>query len=384
MTNRSSAICALVCCLAFCSQASAQSGAITTVAGKGTVLASGDGGPATAAGMSTTGGVAVDASGNIFIADGYNNRVRKVSAGVITTVAGNGTKGFSGDGGPATAASLNFPVAVAVDAAGNLFIADLYNNRIREVSAAGIITTVAGNGASNAQSGQGAFSGDGGPATSAGLNGPFGVAVDAAGDLFISDLYNNRVRKVSASGTITTVAGNGTQGFTGDGGPATAAQIAQPYGIAVDGSGNLFFADFGNTRVRKVSASGTITTVAGNGTPGFTGDGKTGTAAELNYPKGIALDASGNLFIADSANSLIRKLSASGIMTTVAGTGDFGYTGDGGPATSAKLYFPRGVAVDAAGNVFIADLNSVIREVSASGSTTTGTPPPERRRPRIP
>ena len=194
------------------------------------------------------------------------------------------------------------------------------------------------------------------------------------GNLFISDLYNNRVRKVSANGVITTVAGNGTQGFTGDGGPATAAQIAQPYGIAVDGSGNFFFADFGNTRVRKVSASGTITTVAGNGTPGFTGDGKSRTAAEVNYPKGIALDASGNLFIADFANSLIRKVSASGIITTVAGTGDFGYTGDGGPATSAKLYFPRGVAVDTAGNVFIADLNSVIREVSASGSTTLPTP----------
>jgi uncharacterized protein (TIGR03437 family) len=323
----------------------------------------------------STAGVAVDAAGNIFIADGYNNRVRKVSAsGTITTVAGNGSRGFSGDGQAATAAELNFPTAVAVDAGGNLFIADLYNNRIRKVSGSGIITTVAGNGAQNSQSGQGTYSGDNGPAASAGLNMPYGVAVDASGNLFIADLYNNRVRKVSPSGTITTVAGNGNQGFSGDNGPATAASLAQPYGIAVDTSGNLFIADFGNDRVRKVSASGTITTAAGNGNQGFSGDGGPAISSELNYPKGITVDTLGNLFIADFGNNVIRKVSASGVITTVAGNGNFGCTGDGGPATSAELDFPLGVAVDASGNLFIADTNSVIRKVSASTSTSSTTP----------
>ena len=345
-----------------------------TVAGNGTVLSSGDGGPATSAGMSTS-GVAVDAIGNIFIADGYNNRVRKVAPnGAITNVAGNGTRGFSGDGQGATAAELNFPVAVALDAAGNLFIADLYNNRIRKVSTSGIITTVAGNGAQNSQSGQGTYSGDNGPATSAGLNMPYGVAVDASGNFFIADLYNNRVRKVSSSGTITTVAGNGQQNFSGDGGPAISASLAQPYGIAVDALGNLFVADFGNVRVRKVSASGVITTIAGNGNPGFSGDGGSAASAQLNYPKGLAVDASANLFIADFGNNLVRKVSASGVITTVAGNGNFGYTGDGGPATSAELDFPLGVAVDASGNFLIADTNSVIRKVSASTSTSSTTP----------
>jgi formylglycine-generating enzyme required for sulfatase activity/sugar lactone lactonase YvrE len=359
-------ICTLVFFLALCSQASGQSGLITTFAGNRTVLASGDGGPATSAGMSTF-GVAVDASGNVFIADSYNNLVRKVSAdGIVTTVAGNGTQGFSGDGGPATSAALNFPVAVAVDASGNLFIADLSNNRVRKISASGTISTVAGNGA--AQGGRGGSTGDGGPATSASLNFPSGVAVDASGNLFIADLYNYRVRKVSAGGTITTVAGNGAAGYSGDGGPAASAKLTEPYGLALDASGNLFIADYGNTRVRKVSASGTITTVAGNGNVGFSGDGGPAASAELNYPKGIAVDASGDLFIADSGNNVIREVSAGGVIRTVAGNGNFGFSGDGGPAVSAELQFPVGVAVDASGDVFIADYNSVIREVPASGA----------------
>jgi uncharacterized protein (TIGR03437 family) len=358
--------------LTFCSLANGQ--IITTYAGNGTVLSSGDGGAAPSAGTNTA-GVAVDASGNLFIADGYNNRVRKVStSGIITTVAGNGTQGFSGDGGAATAASLGFPVAVAVDAAGNLFIADLYNNRVRKVSTNGVITTVAGNGTKNVQSGLGSYSGDNGPATAAGLNYPYGVAVDASGNLFIADLYNNRVRKVSTSGVITTIAGNGQAGFAGDGGPAASAQLDEPFGIAVDAAGNLFITDYGNDRVRRISASGTITTVAGNATPGYTNDGGLATAAQLNYPKGIAIDSSGNLFIADFSNSVVRKISASGTITTVAGNGSFGYTGDGGPATSAELDFPPGVAVDASGNLFIADTRSVIRKVSVSGATTLPTP----------
>jgi len=342
--------------------ASGQGGIITTVAGNGVNGFSGDGGPATSAEFNLPEGVAVDASGNLFIADFGNNRIREVSAsGIITTVAGNGSQGFSGDGGLATSASLNQPTDVAVDASGNLFIADDYNNRIRKVSASGIVTTVAGNGAQG-------FSGDGGPATSAELYYPNGVAVDASGNLFIAEGGNDRIRKVSASGIITTVAGNGTYGFSGDGGPATSASLYVPIDVAVDASENLFIADFDNLRIRKVSASGIITTVVGNGTQGFSGDGGPATSAELYHPTGAVVDVSGNLFIADTYNNRIRKVSASGIITTVAGDGIQGFSGDGGPATSAELNQPGRLAVDVSGNLFIPDGNR-IREVSASAST---------------
>jgi uncharacterized protein (TIGR03437 family) len=368
------------------------SGLITTVAGDGTQGFSGDGGPATSASLNLPGGesdhagIAVDVSGNLFIADWGNNRIRKVSAsGIITTVAGNGNGGtlggFSGDGGPATSASLAVPSGVAVDASGDLLIADQYNHRIRKVSAtSGIITTVAGNGIVG-------FSGDGGPATSASLGYPLGVAVDAAGNLFIADGY--RIRKVSASGVITTVAGNGTQylgGFSdycycqnGDGGPATSASIGPPSSIAVDASGNFFFNDIGNLLIRRVSASGIITTVAGNGTPGFSGDGGPANLAELTGANGIAVDAFGNLFIADSPRVREVPASPSGIIT-IAGNGNASFSGDGGPATSAGMC-AGGVAVDASGNLFIADAcNSRIREVSPStvelgALSTAGTVP---------
>jgi len=363
-------ICLLVC-LSFCFQASGQGGIITTVAGNGGYGVLGDGGPATAAELYAAFGVAVDASGNLFIADQANRRIRKVSAsGIITTVAGSGPGGeaagggFSGDDGPATSAQLSGPQSVIVDASGNLFIADTYNNRIRRVSVSGIITTVAG-------SGPRGFSGDGGPATAASLYYPSDVAVDSAGNLFIADFDNQRIRKVSASGIITTVAGNGTQGFSGDGGPATAASLYYPSGVAVDASGNLFIADSGNSRIRKVSASGIITTVAGSGpsgfSSGFSGDGGPATSASLGEPYHVAVDSAGNLFIADTGNSRIRKVSASGIITTVAGSGTDGFSGDGGPAASASLSEPCGVAVDASGNLFIADTyNNRIRRVSTS------------------
>jgi trimeric autotransporter adhesin len=362
-------ICLLLSCVAFCSQASGQSGIITTVAGNGNPGFSGDGGPATAASLSEPSGVAVDASGNLFIADLRNNRVRKVSAsGEITTVAGNGDAGFSGDGGPATAASLNQPTDVAVDASGNLFIADDYNQRIRKVSVDGIITTFAGNGASG-------FSGDGGPAASAAFYYPSAVAVDASGNLFISDTANCRIRKVSADGIISTVAGNGNYGFSGDGGPATSASLFSPGALAVDASGRLFISDVVNNRIREVSTSGIITTVAGNGPTcevaepcgGFSGDGGPATSASLNRPSGVALDSSGNLFIADYYNNLVRKVSASGIIITFAGTGRLGFSGDGGPATLATLRYPFEVAADAFGNLFIVDTdNERIRCVGGS------------------
>jgi uncharacterized protein (TIGR03437 family) len=368
----------LVSFVAFCYQASGQSGIITTVAGNGAQTSSGDGGPATSASLAPW-GVAVDASGSLFIADPFNNRIRKVSAsGIITTVAGNGTQGFSGDGGPAISAFLNNPEGVAVDASGNLFIADSGNSRIRKVSASGIITTVAGNGSGSFAS----HPGDGGPATSVPLS-PFGVAVDASGNLFIADSGNGRIRKVSASGIITTVAGGGNGSFSGDGGPATSASLQGPFGVTVDASANLFIADSLNNRIRKVSASGIITTVAGSGsvdvfTPqagwsrngGFSGDGGPATSALLNNPMGVAVDASGNLFIADSFNNRIRKVSASGIITTVAGNGTEGFSGDAGPATLASLANPFGVAVNASGNLFIADGggNNRIREVQTVNS----------------
>jgi uncharacterized protein (TIGR03437 family) len=369
-----SAVCVLASYLAFCFQASGQGGTITTVAGSGGFASagagfSGDGGPATSALMDSPYGVAVDSSGNLFIVDTRNSRIRKVSAsGIITTVAGNGTAGSSGDGGPATSASLA-PYGVAVDSSGNLFIGD--NSRIRKVSASGIITTVAGNYGCG-------FSGDGGPATSALLCSPGGIAVDGSGNLFIADTSNQRIRKISASGIITTVAGNGVVeagsfgnagGFSGDGGPATSASLNNPGSVAVDSSGNLFIVDTNNNRIRKVSASGIITTVAGNGIIGFSGDSGPATSASFYYPSDVAVDGLGNLLIADPWNNRIRKVSSGGTITTVAGSGATGpgaggFSGDGGPATSALLAQPFGVAVDGSGSLYVADTdNNRIREV---------------------
>jgi hypothetical protein len=336
---------------------------IRTVAGTGTAGYSGDGGAAVAAKLSTPRGVAVDASGNIYISDYGNNRIRKVSVGtgIITTVAGTGMAGYSGDNGPATSAKLNGPRAITLDASSNLYIPDSANNRIRKVAVgSGTITTVAGTGMAG-------YSGDNGPATSAKLNQPYGVAVDASGNLYISDDSNNCIRKVAVgSGIITTVAGTGTAGYSGDGGPATAAELNQPYGVAVDASGNFYIGDAYNNCIRMVAAgSGIITTVAGNGTAGYAGDGGPATAAELNQPYGVAVDAWGNLCISDGANNCIRVVTkAAGIISTIVGTGTPGYAGDGGPDTAAELYTPRELAFDIPGNLYIADRdNSCIREV---------------------
>ena len=279
------------------------------------------------------------------------SRILKVDgAGIITTVAGTGEIGSpdDGEGEPATAAALYQPLGVAVDGAGNFFIADRFGRRIRKVDGAGILTTVAGTGARG-------FSGDGGPATDAALNSTNGVAVDGAGNLFIADSGNNRIRKVDGAGIITTVAGGGGRGFSGDGGPATAAALRFPLGVAVDGAGNLFIADSSNNRIRKVDGAGIITTVAGTGAFGFSGDGGPATDAALGFPEGVAVDGAGNLFIANASSRRIRKVDGAGTITTVAGTGAFGFSGDGGPATAAALASPIGVAVDGAGNLFIAD-----------------------------
>lgn len=339
-------------------------GTITTVIGNGTSGYSGDNGPATSAQIATTTVAAVDVVGNIYFVDRGNSRVRKVNAatGIITTVAGNGTISPYADNVPATAAPLYIANGVALDGAGNLYIAEQFGNRIRMVSAAtGIITTVAGNGTTGS-------TGDNGAATSANLNFPATVSVDNFGNLYIADQNNYRIRKVTAAtGIISTVAGNGTNGYGGDGGLATSAKLTTTYGAVVDSSGNLYIADSSNYRVRMVAAAtGIITTVAGIGSNGFSGDGSAATSAKLAGPTGVALDAAGNLYIADPYNYRIRVVSAAtGIINTVAGTGTPGYSGDNGPATAAMLAQPFDVAVDGGGNVYVVELNNYrIRKIT--------------------
>src|SRR5579863_7265849 len=441
-------------------QLSASTGKLSVVAGTGTAGYGGDGASATRAKLNGPLGLAVDSSGNLYIADSNNNRVRKVSNGVISTVAGDGKAGHSGDGSTATSAEVNAPLGVAVDSSGNLYVLETCvgceGNYIREVSN-GVISTI-GTAPSDAVNiaadsvgalffawpnnhqvfelsngirtvlaggigGEPGFSGDGGPAASALVHEPMGVAVDSSGNVYIADSGNNRVRVIS-NGIINTVAGNGTTGSGGDGGQATKAQLTTPAAVgvgssgtffildsgnqrirevsggmissvvgnvvlgsdgdnipataatlslspsvAVDTSGNLYIAESGSHRVRKVSG-GTITTVAGNGTQGYSGDGGTATSAQLNGPLGLMVTASGDLYIADTGNSVVRKVS-SGIITTVAGNGTQGYSGDNGPATSAQLKFPVGVIVDPIGNLYIADTgNWAVRKVSGGTIVT--------------
>ncbi len=346
--------------------------AISTVAGTGTAGFSGDGGPAAAAQLNLPNDAAVDAAGNVYIADASNHRIRKIDAasGNISTIAGTGsTSGNLGDGGPATAARLHTPGGVAADAAGNVYIADSIQHRIRKIDAStGNISTVAGSAAISGPLG------DGGPATSARLNIPIGVAVDAAGNIYIADRDNLRIRKVDTAGVITTIAGTGTSGYNMDGIAATAAQLSNPTGVAADAAGNVYIADAANRRIRKIDAvSGTISTIAGTGIAGFSGDGGPAASAQLSNPYGVALDAAGNLHIADTNNNRIRKVDTAGVITTVAGTGSANFSGDGGAATLAQLSGPRGLAADGLGNLYIADGdNNRIRKV-----TFHLPPPPE-------
>jgi TonB family protein len=297
--------------------------------------------------------IAIDSSGNMYIADKNGSRIRKVTpTGEVSTATGDGTAGFSGDGGLATAAQLKNPLGVAMDASGNLFIADTGNSRIRKVTPAGVIETVAGNGDAG-------FSGDGGPATLARLSGPASVVVDTADNLFIAESGSNRVRKVGKDGTISTVAGDGVPASSGDGGPAASAQLSFPLGLAVDGKGNLYIADSGNNLVRRITTDGIMTTVAG--TPaaetirGFSGDGGPATSAQLNLPFGVALDAAGNLYIADFGNARVRMVTPAGVITTVAGNGKQVSSGDGGPAMAAQLDAPWQVSVDQGGDLYIVE-----------------------------
>ena len=318
---------------------------LSLVAGNSRPGFAGDGGAAVSAQLNAPQGIAVDKSGNVYIADSNNNRVRVVSAkGIINTFAGNGqigSIGFIGDGFQATTANLLLPGGVAVDGSGNVFIADTGDNVIRKVTTDGVINTVAGDGLPS-------FGGDAALATSALLHSPQDVFVDSTGNLYIADTANASIREVTTDNNINTIAGNQTIGYSGDGGAATSAGLIAPFAVAVDSSGNVFIAEPEDGRIRKVDSSGNINTVAGNGTLGFAGDGSTATSAMLHLATGVAVDSSGNLYIADSHNQRIRKVSGTTI-STVAGNGLLSYGGDGGPASSAALSSPQAAAVDAGG-----------------------------------
>ena len=390
-------------------------GKISTYAGTGISGFSGDGGPANAAKLSYPTGLIFDSAGDLIVADGGNNRIRMIdTTGKITTIAGTGKTGYTGDGGPAIKATFNQPWGLTYDSKGDLYITDLGNCAVRFVNTSGIINTYAGNGTCG-------FGGDGGPATSANLNFPRGMVFDSNGNLYIADTINHRVRKVNRSGTISTFAGNGLPGFGGDGGNATSARIGNPKGLAFRG-GKIYISNAGQARIRTVTiSSGIINTYAGS-IPGYDGDGKpllssmffspTGllfdakgkllvadalnqrvrratsimttiaggairdgsaaTSAALVEPEALAFDKSGNYYIADTTGNRIRKVSTSGTISTVAGTGVSGYSGDGGKATSAMLYYPLGVTLDSGGNLYIADDgNGVIRKVDTSGTIST-------------
>ena len=320
----------------------------------------------TVAGNSSWGavyGVAVDAAGNIYVPDSTKHQVYKVDPlGSTTVIAGTGRAGFSGDGALATAALLNGPVGVAVAPDGTVYICDNANDRIRKIAPNGIITTIAGS--------VGGFSGDGGQAAAARLNGPDFIVLDQQGNIYFSDYLNLRIRKIATNGVITTVAGTGRLTLSGDGGPATAADGA-PCWIAIGPDGSLYYTDGGdarfggNHRVRRVGSNGIVTTIAGTGVSGFTGDGGPARSAQFRSVSGVAVDAGGNVYIADALSARIRKVDPSGMITTYAGNGQAGAAGDGGPAVSAQLNFPTGMVVDSIGNVLFADTrNFKIRKIS--------------------
>ena len=406
-------------------------GAISTFAGTGNRGYGGDGGPAVQARLAYPSDIATDGTGNLYIANLYNHRVRRIDAmGMITTIAGTGQRGYGGDSGPAAEARLSFPRGVALDATGNLYVADTLNYRVRRVDTeTGIITTIAGTGErfdsfsySPVEGGQASqarftgrfyvatdsagniyvsdafanavrkidgetgtittiagspgasqgFGGDGGPAAEARFSTPRGMATDTAGNVYVADYGNHRVRKINSMGTVSTLAGTGERGYGGDGGPASEAQLSYPYDVATDSEGNVYVTDRFNYRVRKIGAgTSVITTLAGTGSPTGGWSGGAAAAARLRFPHSVAVDAAGTLFFADTHHR-VWKLDASGLVAALAGTGEPGYSGDGGPATEAQLSDPRGVAVDTAGNVYVADHdNHRLRKIDAMGTVTT-------------
>lgn len=309
----------------------------------------GDGKQATEVTLTLVDGVAVDDAGNVYLSHRSKNRIRKIDAqGLITTIAGNGKAGLSGDGGPALEASLNFPAGLCLDGAGNLLVADRNNHRVRKIDPQGIITTVAGNGVAD-------WAGDDEPATEASLNFPSDVACAPNGEIYISDRSNNRIRKVDGKGVITTIAGLGVPGYGGDFGPAEDALLKFPFGIELDSAGTLYIADRGNNRIRKVDGSGIITTLAGDGAHFFSGDYGPATRASLAYPTDVAVDDAGNVYIADRNNNRIRRIDPLGIITTFMGVGEYGYNGDNEIASETALHLPFALTTDRKGRLIVVD-----------------------------
>jgi uncharacterized protein (TIGR03437 family) len=353
------ALLAPVVCLAQATQFN-----IATIAGNNQQGYKGDGSVATSAELNSPAAVTLDSSGNLYIADRANNCIRKVAAGAngkISTFAGvcAASGAIGGDGGPATSANFSAPTGLAFDHAGNLYVADLLNQVVRQITPGGTITTVAG-------TGQYAFNGDNGPATATDLNQPFGLAVDASNNVYISDSQNHCVRVLTPDGNIHAIAGiPAASGYSGDGGPARQAKLNQPLGIALDAAGNLYIADAGNNVIRMVTPGGTISTIAGNGKAGYSGDGGPATSAQLNKPEAVAVDAGGGVYISDYFNNRIREV-VNGTITTVAGNGLCCYSGDNGPATNARVNEPIGLYADPSnGNVYLADFgNDVVRQLT--------------------
>ena len=352
-------------------------GIIATIAGNGTAGYNGDGGQAAAAQLDAPNAIFIASDGSYYISDYINCRIRRIiPSGVISTVAGNGTCGYTGDGAAATSAEVDYPSGLAMDGAENLYIVD-GSNAVRKVNPNGIITTFAGTGTAG-------FAGDGGLATAAQLSAVKSVAADSLGNIYIADGGNNRIRIVYPSGYIATFAGNGSASYSGDGGLATAAAINYPHGMVADGAGDIYIADRSNQRIRMVNPQGIISTVAGDGTAGYSGDGGSATSATLNYPRGLTIDAANNIFINDAQNDVIRMVDAAGIIQTVAGTGASGYSGDGGSAQVAQLYLYNsgspslvdlGIAVDGSGNIYIPDAdNQRVRKVTVGQTTTLSFP----------
>jgi sugar lactone lactonase YvrE len=348
--------------LLWSSRSFAQVYVINTIAGTGPAGYSGDGKPATSAMVNYPLSISLDSTGNLYIADWDNSRLRKIDPnGVISTIAGNGKFTYSGDGGPAISSGLNGPTGVFSDPRGNVYLTDIGNGRIREITTQGKIITIAGNGNYG-------FSGDGGPATAASFKDPTGIVLDDSGNVYVTDVFNNRIRKIDKNGIITTIAGNGIVGYSGDGGQATLAALYYPTGIAVDNAGNLYVADEDNNRIRKISPTGIITTIAGNGTASHSGDGGPATLAGLNFPAGVTTDKMNNLYIADASNNCIRMVNTKGVISTIAGNGTPGYSGDGGLASTASLYNPTSIAIDTSGNLFIGDaFNFRVRKLTSIG-----------------
>ncbi|MEI6816397.1 MAG: T9SS type A sorting domain-containing protein [Bacteroidota bacterium] len=341
---------------------------ISTLVGNGTQTYDGDSIQATSTGLYGPTSIPVDLNGNSYIADPGTYRIRKVNntSGLITTIAGNGTQGYNGDNILATSAFINTPMGICFNSNGDIYFADAGNNRIRKITVStGIITTIAGTGVSG-------FNGDNILATSAEINSSWGLALDAAGNIYIGDIYNNRIRKVTvATGIITTIAGTGVSGFNGDNIQATSAKIGWSTGMAFDASGHIYFTDMTNNRIRKITIStGIITTIAGTGVGGYNGDNIPATSACVNYPVGLCLDNLGNIFFADMSNNRVRMITVStGKITTIAGTGVAGYNGDSMLAPLAQLNLPYAVFIDHSGKIYIADYSNFrVRQITLPAS----------------